>query len=1769
MRVKANATWGRRPSNTNASGNATFTNVALTSAVTAGEVITATTTSAASNGNTSEFSQGIVATVSTGNSTPSANQVVTSNGGGISLNTDGGTDAYLVSTSGLSSALSAYTVEVKFAGTDTGGDIGLFSYNTTAGDLISIQLAGTQLLMDVSTTGTVYSSATNYRTLLFDGQTHTISASWTSATGAWALYVDGTLRDSGTGISTGATIAAGGTFVFGQEQDTQGGGFDVTQRFSGTLYDARVFNSARTASQILASYNSHVPRLESGLVADWRFDDLSSAGVTTEAVAGNNLTVGHVTVSGFTTSTPTLSLQLNENSTTGTRVGSVDATDIERDARIAALLSADSSLRYSAETQQFYKVISSAANWSTAQSGATTTTLNGVGGQLATITSVTENALVTSMLTTSAWLGGSDVLNEGAWRWYSGASAGNQFWQGTSTGHSVNNSYTNFAGGEPNDWSGIEEYLEINTGGQWNDNSSTATNSAYVVEWNADDVLDATNALTYTITSQTVSGAFAINSDTGVITVADGTKLDFETNSTHTLTVRVSDGTNTFDKNFTVSLNDLNETNAAPTDMSSGINLNTDGGNNAYLMTTSGGTVFGGRTALTLEVSYTMLNNASSESPFVSYAVPAGADNEVYLRVTPGGILSLAINGTVSSTTSAYSQLVDGKQHSVAVSWDNTNGDVLFYIDGQFVQMNTGVKAGTTIAAGGTLVLGQEQDAPNANFNTAQRFSGTLHEVRVWDRAISGEQISQNYQQKLGSTPTGLVADWRMTGFNGSNQVVDEVGGINLSVANVTGGGWTTSTPTASLSVSENATVGTIVGSVVATEAMNTRDIVADGLFREAANPGTVTSYSSGQTFGNWTVQSGNVELLGTAMQSSPLGGRSVDLNGSAAGAISQVLSTTAGRQYQVVFNTSGNWLDGEATKDFRVSAGGTSQDYSLTQPSGWSSTNVLFSGRSMTFTATGSSTTLAFQSLDSGNSGALIADVRVIEIPAAVQAVLNSDSTLTFDAATGKFYKSVASNQTFTAAQSAATSTTLNGVSGQMVTIGSSYENELVWSLARNLNSNVWLGASDAGVEGTWRWNTGATASSTFWVGTSTGTLQTGAYANWVSGDPNDSGGNEDYLSMSVTAGQWNDVIGTNARYYIVEFDASEVLSNVTYTITSDPSGAFAINSNTGEITVGSASPLSEIATDPTITVRATDAFGNTYSEAVTIAVNRVNDNTPIISSNGGGATAAINVAENITSVATVVASDADLPTPTLNYSIVGGADSAKFTINSSTGALAFASAPDFETPTDSGSNNVYDVVVRASDGTNFDDQSLAITITNVNEAPTDLYNVPSVTDANVLGYYSFSSANNLGRDDAGGTSPITFTGTVAQTTSPSGSGALDISGGAYGNIASMTTGGAMTISSWVKFDSTSANGFERIIDLGQANSGGIGNIYIGRLGTTNDLTFTIEKYGIYTHRATLTNGITNGTWMHVAGTVDAAGNMTLYVNGAAVATATGVAPDVGVRTNQFIGRSNFAVDGAFDGAIDDLLITSGNMSAASIANLYQQSNAFSIAENTANGTLLTTVYATDPDAANTYTYSLIDDPSGAFAINSANGQLTVNNSSQLNFEGDATLSVTVRATDQNGLSRDETIAINLSDVNESPTFSTGSGRNYTSISGMQFGNAVAQQTDGKYVMAGWSDSGGTRDFAVIRYNLDGSLDTTFGSGNGYVITAVGTSSDEAQDIRVLSSGKILVQGYAINGGSNDIAFVQYNSDGSLDTSFGGGHRKSHVGHLRRRYRL
>ncbi|WFP52110.1 cadherin domain-containing protein [Methylomonas sp. EFPC3] len=861
-------------------------------------------------------------------------------------------------------------------------------------------------------------------------------------------------------------------------------------------------------------------------------------------------------------------------------------------------------------------------------------------------------------------------------------------------------------------------------------------------------------------------------------------------------------------------------------------------------------------------------------------------------------------------------------------------------------------------------------------------------------------------------------------------------------------------------------------------------------------------------------------------------------------------------------------------------------------------------------------------------------------------------------------------------------------------------------------------------------------------------------------------------------------------------------------------------------------------------------------------------------------------------------------------------------------------------------------------------------ISITAVNDAPSDLYAISGVAESSLIGVYGFTNPSNLGRDAAGNNAPMTLYGNPGQTTGPSGSGALDLAGGTsgqYGDIVGITTGGAMTFAASVKFDST--GDWQRVFDFGQTTSGGIGNVYVGREWNTNNLTFTIEKNGVYTYRATANSVITNGSWLHFAATVDTSGNMKLYVNGNLAASTAGVALETGVRSNNFIGKSHWGGDAAFDGAIDNFVVANSVMTASQVAALYQQTSGFTVAENAANGTVIGTVVGFDVDASANPSYSLTDSAGGRFAISSSNGTLTVADGSLLNYEAATSHSVTVQVTDSLGASYSETYSVNLSNVveapsatnlsasetytedtalnltdivitrgdsatvtatltlsnaaagslntstsgavtstynaatgvwtasgavadvntllagltftpasnfnsnftiatsvsdgvlaavtgtkamtgtavndapvltfisgnfnypenygavivsssatvtdvdsanfdtgqmrvyfsangqaedrigiqnqgsgagqigvsgtnvsyggvvigtytggtdgstplvvtfnanatveavqalarsityqnvsdnpstavrtmagyvtdgdggtsnivsgtltiipandapvisaveattlaytengaataitstlaltdvdnanlssatisisgnfvagqdvlaftsqngitgswnattgvltltgsasvanyqtalrsvtyvntfdnpttttrtvsftvndgaansnsltraisvasvNDAPSFSVGNGRNFTVMSGMQFGNAVTQQADGKYILVGWSDGAGTRDFAVARYNTDGTLDTSFGSGNGYVITAIGSGADEAQDVQVLANGKILVLGYSVNGVGYDVALVQYNADGTLDTSFGGGTGKA-----------
>jgi uncharacterized delta-60 repeat protein len=113
--------------------------------------------------------------------------------------------------------------------------------------------------------------------------------------------------------------------------------------------------------------------------------------------------------------------------------------------------------------------------------------------------------------------------------------------------------------------------------------------------------------------------------------------------------------------------------------------------------------------------------------------------------------------------------------------------------------------------------------------------------------------------------------------------------------------------------------------------------------------------------------------------------------------------------------------------------------------------------------------------------------------------------------------------------------------------------------------------------------------------------------------------------------------------------------------------------------------------------------------------------------------------------------------------------------------------------------------------------------------------------------------------------------------------------------------------------------------------------------------------------------------------------------------------------------------------------------------------------------------------------------------------------------------------------------------------------GRVNTYFGGWQFGNSVSIQPDGQIVVAGYIFDGTNRDFAVARYNMEGTLDNSF-SMDGIVTTDFGSGEDFGKSVAIQPDGKILVAGSSNNGTDDDFAVARYNTDGTLDNSFGVG---------------
>jgi hypothetical protein len=205
-----------------------------------------------------------------------------------------------------------------------------------------------------------------------------------------------------------------------------------------------------------------------------------------------------------------------------------------------------------------------------------------------------------------------------------------------------------------------------------------------------------------------------------------------------------------------------------------------------------------------------------------------------------------------------------------------------------------------------------------------------------------------------------------------------------------------------------------------------------------------------------------------------------------------------------------------------------------------------------------------------------------------------------------------------------------------------------------------------------------------------------------------------------TITSGAIASVVENQTLAYFAAGYDPDAQAAITYSIAGTDAGLFNVDGTTGVVRFKT-EPDFEAPDDADgdneyqISVNASDG-ALSDSKAVTIKVTNL-DEVPVITSNGGGDTAAIVVPEGQSQVTQVFAKG---PSPgAVTYTITGGADASRFAINPVTGQLSFVTAPDFEQPDDSDGDNLYDVIVSASDGSLTDIQTLNVSVADRSVAP------------------------------------------------------------------------------------------------------------------------------------------------------------------------------------------------------------------------------------------------------------------------------------------------------------------------------------------------------------------------------------------------------------------------------------------------------------------
>ncbi len=593
-----------------------------------------------------------------------------------------------------------------------------------------------------------------------------------------------------------------------------------------------------------------------------------------------------------------------------------------------------------------------------------------------------------------------------------------------------------------------------------------------------------------------------------------------------------------------------------------------------------------------------------------------------------------------------------------------------------------------------------------------------------------------------------------------------------------------------------------------------------------------------------------------------------------------------------------------------------------------------------------------------------------------------------------------------------------------------------------------------------------------------------------------------------------------------------------------------FVINAATGALSF-IAAPNFEAPTDSgrnnvyDVVVRVTDSAGLSDTQALAVTVTNVAENAPVITSNGGGATASASIAENNSAVTSVAATDADLG-DSRTFSLAGGADAAKFTINATTGALSFIAAPNFEAPTDMGGNNVYDVIVKVTDSAGLiDTQALAVTVTNVAE------NAPVITSNGGGATGAASVAENI--------SAVT---TIVATDADLGdTRTFSLAGGAdAGKFAINATTGALSFIAAPNFEAPTDIGANNVYDVvvKVTDSAGLSDTQALAVTVTN----VAENAPVITSNgggATATTSVAENTTAVttvIASDADLGDTRTFSIAGGADAARFQINPTTGALS--FIAAPNFEAptdsggNNVYDVVVkvaDAAGMSDTQAIAVTVSNVNENTNAPVITSNgggvnaatnvVENRTAVTTVVATDADLGDSRTFSLAGGADAAkFAINATTGALSFitapNFEAPTDLGGDNVYDVIVKVTDAAGLSDTQALAVTVTDVAENtnaPVITSNGGGATGNVSIRENSSAVTivAATDADAVDTRTFGLAGGADAAKFAINAttgalsfiaapDFEAPTDVGSNNVYDVIVKVTDSAGLSDTQALA---------------------------------------------------